>query len=240
MRILLLAALMGCAPPPRAELAWTFEARVTTGEVRVLPIVALHEAPPLSLETYVGRDVAWGWEGIRRARTAELRTIPDAIGVELPAAVNGVLGTRWAGQFRSGGWPLGARDRVAAALSGKRPVDETLSEVAGRVRADASLFLWILDLQGRPVSADEFPDCILLTPCGPVLVDPSDESYLVDAKVGVALVARDGEVVLRYTDVFQAILGRAGAARAARDLARDLAEEIGKVWAVEDILADDG
>jgi hypothetical protein len=67
-----------------------------------------------------------------------------------------------------------------------------------------------------------------------MLHDPSDEPYLVSARLCMALVASDGEVVVRYEDRFEGVLsGPDGVHRAGRELARALASEVTKVWAVD-------
>ena len=65
-----------------------------------------------------------------------------------------------------------------------------------------------------------------------MLVDHADEPYVVWLVAGVALVAADGEVLIRYEDVYTTVLShRVGEDRAATDLARLMAAEVTKVWA---------
>ncbi len=133
------------------------------------------------------------------------------------------------------GLPAGARDKVTDALLGRRPgLDAALGEAARAVGGDAALFSWVSELDGQPLSLLGFPGEVVETPVGPVVLDHDDEPYLVTAKVGMALVTRDGEVVVRYQDTFETILSaRTDSARAGRELARALAREVTLVWGTD-------
>ena len=237
----LVAALLltGCSSAKRQlDLAWTFEARRTAGEVRVVPVVDLHEPLALDRSTFVGLDLPWEREGVRRERTAQLAEIPEEVRLALPGAVNGELGRRWNGQFRVGSFPMGGHERVEAALRRGTDVDRVLEDLARAVGGQATLFTWVSDLSGRPLTAEGFPGDILETPRGPVVVDHWDEPYWVTASVGMALVTSDGEVVLRYADTYEAVLSaRQTPDRVGRELAQGLAAEVVKVWAVDPRLA---
>ena len=80
----------GCAvrsaEAPIAQ-AWLFEAQPAVGEVRVLPTLVLHEAPELTLQSFVDRNVGSEQRQIREARTRQLGEIPLALGQALPGAV---------------------------------------------------------------------------------------------------------------------------------------------------------
>jgi hypothetical protein len=63
------------------------------------------------------------------------------------------------------------------------------------------------------------------------VVDHRDEPYRVVARAGLALVASDGEVVVRYADTFETVLNeRSDADQAARVLARALVAEVATLW----------
>jgi len=84
------------------------------------------------------------------------------------------------------------------------------------------------------LSSLAFPGQPVATPIRPVTVNHADEPYLVTLLCGLALVTSDGEVVIRYEDVYQTVLsGKIGPNRAAADLAGVMAEEVTKVWATE-------
>jgi len=228
--------LMGCAPhhldgPVRPSVSWDFAARPTYGEVRVLPVVADVEPQPLVQDTFLGAQLPGFRLASRAQRTRQLRAVPGAVGLALPGAVYGELGPAWQGHFRVGAFPSGGRDRFLAALRGRVDLEAALSDLARDIGGDASLFVWVDRLIGSPLSAEAFPGDIVRTDIGPVVVDHADEPYRVTARVGMALVASDGEVVLRYRDAFEAVLSqRSDPARVGREMARALAHEIAPVW----------
>lgn len=233
------SAAVGCVRPslvnPADHLSFAFEARPTWGEVRVVPVLAVHHPVELNLDSYLGAALPHHRQSVRRARTRELAEVPDALARALPGEVNGRLGLAWRGQFRSHHFPSGAYHHVADALTGQRPdLTAVLGNAARAVGGEATLFSWVRQLEGEPLSLRGFPGEVIQTSAGPVVLDHEDEPYLVTARVGMALVTRDGEVVLRYEDTYDAILsGREGAADAGRSLAHALAEEVVMVWATD-------
>lgn len=231
-----LLGLVACATkqPQGLYQPWTFEARVTAGEVRVVPIVQLHSELEVDTRSYVGIPLPHERLQKRKQQTEALARVPDALAEALPGAVNGQLGLAWHGQFHHASWPLGAADKVHAALNGERALDVTLEEVAGQIGGEATLFTWVRELDGLPLSTLAFPGQAVPTPIRPVTIDHTDEPYLVNLLCGLALVTADGEVVIRYEDVYQTVLsGKVGPDRAAADMAAVMAEEVTKVWATE-------
>jgi hypothetical protein len=238
--------IAGCAPHHldgtlRPTVSWDFAARPTYGEVRVLPVVTDLEPQVLVRETFLGSDLPGFRLASRARRTQELEAVPGAVGLALPGAVHGELGPSWDGHFRVGAFPNGGRERILAALRGRVDLETALSDLARNVGGDASLFVWVDRLVGSPLSAEAFPGDIVRTEIGPVVVDHSDEPYRVTARVGMALVASDGEVVLRYRDAFEAVLSRrSDPLRVGRELARALAREVAPVWPCDPRLAEPG
>ncbi len=242
---LLTVGVAGCAGKQvTPHQPWKFEARTTHGVVRVLPVLALAEAGEVPLEGYVGARLPWLREWLRGQRTAEVGRIPDAIGSTLPGAINGELGARWDGHFLGGRFAPGSRRAIRNALQGKGDLDQALSASArgldGSHGERAVLVTWVTRIDAEPLTARGFAGDIVQTSSGPVVLDHIEEPFLVDARLGMALVAHDGEVVLRYSDRFETVLSaRRGASDAANDLARSLASEVAKVWATDPRLEDD-
>lgn len=234
----LLVAAAGCAhrdaPAPGPVLPFAFEARPTAGEIRVVEVIPLHPTPTVDLDDWLGPALPDARVRVRTERTGQLAALAGEVGRALPGEVNGALGDQWPGQFRGHRLPGAARHQLEDALRGGRALDPTLAAAARAVGGDAVLFSWVDLVQASPLSTLGPPGEILETDAGPALVDHADEAYLVSARVGLALVTADGEVVLRYQDTYEAVLSGAGGPRAAgRDLAQALAEEVARVWAVD-------
>ncbi len=236
-RWLVMAVLLGagCATHTAPELSWRFEARATHGEVQVVPMIELHEDPELDLHVYLNPALRLPFGDrydLRRYRTDQLTEFPFNVALSLPGAVNGELGMRWKGQFRTARYPLGGHKKVKQALEGKGDLDETLGDVARNMSGQATFFTWVQDLEGRPLTRDGVPGWVRDTDWGPVVLRLTEEPYLVTMRVGMALVTRDGEVVLRYEDTYTTVLtDRQDPEAAGADLARSIAAEVTKVWA---------
>ena len=222
--------IVAAAWATEGALPWDFSAREATGDVRVLPLLTLGQVDDsLVRETWIGLPAPPAQERVRRRRTSELQRIPHEIGLALPGAVNGELGPSWSGDFHLANWPEGTEARMAGAI--ERQDWQALRGVARAVGGDAVLVTWLTDLVGDPITASYLPGDVAQTAAGPVVVDLSDEPYLVSATIGAALVTRDGEVCVRYSDTFNAILSaRYDAPKVGRQLARGMATELTRVW----------
>lgn len=227
---LLFALLAGCVARPAADLSWSFEARAVPGEIKVLPVIGPAQDPEVILESWIGAELTPLRTSLREARTEDLRALPDAVRTALPGQVHAALRGTWEGEFTVGRYPIGGKERVQAALRTRQPLDETLGVIA-RAAKSAVLVTWVESLDGIPLTVHSPPGETITTSSGPVLVDLFDEPYRVEATLGCALVAADGEVVLRYQDSFETVVsGARDANTAGRALAADLAAEVAKVW----------
>lgn len=242
MRLLPLIAVLisGCVAQPAADLTWQFEARLMPGVIRVMPVVGPSESPKVVLDSWVGAGLSSKRTRLREARTGELERMPSAVRTALPGEVHAALQGTWTGEFRVGRFPLGGKDRLQSALRSHTEVDATLGVIA-RAANSAILVTWVESLEGTPLTVQAPPGALIDTDGGPVLVDLFDEPYRVEATLGCALVAADGEVVLRYTDSFETVLtGSQDAQLAGRELAAALAAEIAMVWPVDPRLSING
>lgn len=229
-------ALLGCAHPVSTDplLPFRFEARPTGGEVRVVPALQLHDAVSPDFGSFFGTALAQGQIDVREVRAHELGELSSAVGRALPGEVNGQLGRTWTGQFLTHPFPPAARQRVADALRTGRDLDVALADAARAIGGDAALISWMDQLEATPMTLSDLPGELLDTPAGPVVVDYPDEPFLVTARVGMALVTADGEVVVRYQDTYQTVLsGTRGPQIAGRDLAHSLAAEVALIWSVD-------
>lgn len=224
---------MGCGSRrvPEPQLPFTWEARAIEGEVRVLEGLAAHEPVVLELGSFVGGELPEPRALVRERRLSEVHQLPQSVGWALPGAVNGALADHWVGDFRSGSWPSGRRERVLSALQRGHGLDRALGDVARAAGGDAVLVSWVDRLQARPLSLDGFPGELVHTPAGSVIIDHGDEPYLVELRAGMALVAADGEVVVRYHQNMATVVSKARSPEAVgRALAADMAAEVAKVW----------
>jgi hypothetical protein len=233
-RLLPIATLVGLAAcaarSGEVTLSWDASARYPAGVIHVLPVLGTYEQPRVDLDEGL-RDltVSRDREQIRRERTYELVQVPGAIALALPGEVQVALGDAWSGRFRSARWPVGGRDRLAAALHRDGSLDDALASLA---RDDGLVLVtWVDDLRGDPLTAEALPGEVVHTASGPVIVDLFAEPYRVTAGVGMALVASDGEVVVRYADRFEGLLSASRDSDVVgRELARDLAEQAALLW----------
>lgn len=228
--------VVGCAHPvgPDPFLPFSFEARPTGGEVRVVPALQLHAPVSPELGNYLARRLPEGQVDVRIHRAHQLAELSSAVGLALPGEVNGELGSSWSGQFLTHPFPAASRQRLEEALRTGREVDLALADAARAIGGDAVLISWMDELDAKPLSLFDLPGQVLETAAGPVLVDFPDEPYRVSARVGMALVTADGEVVVRYHDTYETVLsGARGPSVAGRDLAHALAAEVAMVWAVD-------
>ncbi len=234
--LLMLSACAHRGAADRIPEPWKFEAQVTRGEVRVLPVIAMHDEIPVELGSFVGLTIPYERQQLRARRTQQLEAVPASLGERLPGAVNGQLGAAWSGQFHHGAWPLGGQEKLRKALleTGKTgDVDAVLSELARGTSAEATLFTWVRQVNGDPVTLHGFPGSTVDTPVGPVHVNHRDEAYVVTLDVGLALVTNSGEVLIRYEHDYSALLTGRSSGEAAGDLARRVADDVTKVWATE-------
>lgn len=231
---------IGCghplSPRPMGEpfLPYHFEARTTAGEVRVVPALRLHDPLAPEIGSMLGPRLSDAQQRLRFVRAAQLNHLSAEVGLALPSEVNGQLGDRWMGQFRLVRYPLGVKRRLIDALRAGRDVDRVLGDAAQAIGGDASLVTWIDEVEAVPLTLLEWPGLVVETESGPVMVDAVDEPYVVKAAIGMALVAADGEVVLRYYDHYETVLSSTrGPKVAARELAFLVAREVSGVWVTD-------
>ena len=223
---------------PLDLLPFAFEARASRGEIWVMPPLAVHAPVEMSNQHILGAALSPAQHAIRARRMREIGALPQTIAEVLPGEVNAQLGAMWTGQFRHHPAPISRAHRLTDAVLHRRPdlhaVFEDYAEAFGRW----ALLTWITELESQPLMGRALPGEVVKTESGPVVVDFVDDPHLLSVRLGTALLAPDGEVVLRYEDRFEAVLtGRSGCQQAARQLAAALANEISLVWMTEGRLA---
>jgi len=225
---------VGCAPHAPPALHAQQDNRSLHGEVLVVPMIERHAAPELDLGVFVNDalELPYGARyDLRVHRTEQLGELPYHVALSLPGAVNGLLGMNWKAQFRTAKYPMGAQARVKSALAGKADLDQTLRQVSGNLGRRAVLYTWLQELHGHPLTRDGAPGWVEETEWGPVVIRWTEEPYLVTMRVGMALVTRDGEVVLRHEDLFTTVLSDYQDPEVAGgDIARNIAAEVMAEW----------
>ena len=237
-RIVLPIALLlssGCIkPPPTTNITpWLFEARPENGNIQVLPVISAFELDEATQQDFVGPIPHWRYQ-LRKQRVRSILSIPDAVAIALPGALASQLPSNWPGHFQVGHFPGGLKSKLTDSLTKGESIDDYLGEMASRKQDVATLVSWVEDITATPITQEAAPGEMVQSDVGPILVSLFEESYRVRATVGMALVASDGEVILRYRDDFESILGeQRNPNRVGRDLAMSLAREITKMWPID-------
>ena len=220
----------GRVPTNGPNMQWRFEARPAGGQIAVLPVLSLMRTHQVSDQDYVGPIPPWRLE-LRKQRISEMKRVPEAVGLALPGALASNLPQDWSGQFRVGTYPKALKSKLTDHLSKNEPLDSLLSELGRREDGVLTLVSWVEGTHISPITAEAAPGEVVESDVGPVAVNLFEESYRIRATVGLALIASDGEVILRYRDDFESILGaQRNPMRVGRDLALGLAQEIIKMW----------
>ncbi|MFT6822147.1 MAG: hypothetical protein ACJATT_005982, partial [Myxococcota bacterium] len=215
---------------------WDFNGRAVPGSVRVMPVIAPTDVQ-LDDETWVGAGLSELRQDLRRERESMATDIPASIASALPGAINGRVGASWGGEFSVGRYRMGARRRLEHHV-GALSMVPALTDAATRGDSASTLFIWVEEVSANPLSAETFAGDIVVTEVGPVVVDHQVEPYRVSAKVGAALVASDGQIVVRYVDHFEAVLTDRGPSATGRMIAQGLADELSLVWPSDERLMD--
>jgi putative intracellular protease/amidase len=213
--------------------SYRFNGLDAQGDIRVFPALHAYATPEVRLDDYVTETVSPGRARIRAARTADLALVPEAIALALPGAIGARVDPLWKADFRVARAPLRARDRLLTAIrrGDNALLEATLRDVARAVGGEATLFTWITNLDGEPVTTLDAPGTIIEGPQGSIVIDLFEDPYLVEAEIGIALVTSDGHIIVRYADRARALLApHHGPSRAGRALADALAAEVAKVW----------
>lgn len=119
-------------------------------------------------------------------------------------------------------------------------LDAALTDTARAGGGRPVLVTWVRGLSGSPLTNEFIVGEVTFIGEGPVVVT-LEEPYRVSGRFGLALVAPDGEVLVRYEEPFEAVLSDTyGPGRIARDVARDLAVEVARFWPVDPEAVVDG
>lgn len=226
---------VGCikTQPTTSVTPWLFEARPENGNIQVLPVISAFELAEATQQDFVGPIPPWRFQ-LRKQRVRSLRSVPDAVAMALPGALASQLPSNWPGHFEVGHFPGTLKSKLADSLTKGESIDGYLGEMGSRKQDVATLVSWVEEIEATPITQEAAPGEMVQSDVGPIVVNLFEESYRVRATVGMALVASDGEVILRYRDDFESILGeQRNPNRVGRDLAISLAREITKMWPID-------
>lgn len=231
--MLLLCLASGCHAhlSPMDKLAWDIHPGMVTGEVLVAPVLVVAEAPTPDLTGIVGEKLD-GWQAQGRIeRTAHLAELPYAFHANVPGALYASLPEQWDGHFRDTRLTLPQTMALTAALKDpERSPTPLMGEIAAASGAQAVLFTWVVETEGRPLTDEHLVGELVVHEGVPVVVDHDAEPYAVEALIGVALVAADGDVLFRYQDRYSGLLVGDGPQDLGRDMARSLVDDITPYW----------
>lgn len=203
-----------------------------------MPILNLLNLGEVSQKDFIGPIPPWRLQ-LRKQRMESLKDVPDAVGLALPGALASELPAHWSGQFLVGHFPGAMKSKMTERIQSGESIDALLTEMASRKKGTSTLVSWVEHVTATPITQEAAAGDLVSTEVGPIIVNLFEESYRVRATLGMALVASDGEVILRYNDVFESILGdQRNTHRVGRDLAIRLAQEITKMWPIDSRLSE--
>jgi hypothetical protein len=236
--VLLALAFSLLAPPSHAELLlpqaprggelpWASEPTGPIREVLVLPILLLEGVPGMETTGFLGERPLPGEGTLRLERARQLRTVPELLSVSIPGELARGLPPEWMPHLRAASQNPRALRRLARTLERGDSPEALMRRIAARVDEDAVLFQWIQAIRLNPLCATEVPRSTTEVAGRLVFIDDRVEPVLVEATLGMALVRRDGDIVLRYQDTYETVLSEATSVqRACRELARAFLDDL--------------
>ncbi len=236
---LILGALLLCSSPPAQagpgmpttlpcrELDWGWAPLDLGSDIRVAPLVVIGPMPDLEQVGFLGETLEGKAALLRELRSTQVAAVTESFSDALPGALASALPEGWQGRFSDARVPPSTRTQLAAGLDGRRSLEDALQLAVDRLPGEVVLFRWMSDVTAEPLSASTAPGTTLRAADRLIYVDGHTDPVLAHATVGLALVAADGEVFLRYEDRYSFVItGSDNALRAGRSLARQLVEDL--------------
>lgn len=209
MLLLLSIACANHQPRPTDALDWDLHPELVSGVIQVAPVIVIAELPQAELEDGVGQRLApWLAQG-RIQRTQELAELPYAYRSAVPGALHQALPSDWDAHFMDGKLPVAQQVHLANALSDpSTSLTQAFSQAAQAMGGDATLFTWVLQAEGSPLTNTHMVGELVWADGLPVVVDHVSEPYTVRAELGLALVDSHGQVLFRYQDDYAGVLSK--------------------------------
>ena len=203
-----------------------------------MPVLSVIELGDVEQLDFIGPIPPWRLH-LRKQRMESIKTVPDAVGMALPGALASQLPIDWGGSFHVGHYSGSIKSKMTDHIAHGESIDRLLIEMGSRKKGVSTLVSWVEELEATPITQEAAPGEMVITEVGPIIVNLFEECYRIRATVGMALVTSDGEVILRYRDQFESILGEQRSPnRVGRDLALSLAKEITKMWPIDPRLSE--
>ena len=229
---LLLAPTAQAAPGlpsglPAGELEWGWSPLDLGSDIRVAPLVVVGPLPVLEPVGFLGEELQGEAAHLRALRSTQVAAVTESFSDALPGTLASALPDGWRGHLSDARVPASARTQLAAGLDGRRSLDGALQLAVDRLPGEVVLFRWISDIEAQPLGTTTAPGTTLRAADRLVYVDEHTDPVLARATVGLALVAADGEVFLRYEDRYTFVITSTNtSARAGRELARMLVHDL--------------
>jgi hypothetical protein len=212
---------------PTRELDWGWSPLELGSDIRVAPLVVVGPLPSLEPVGFLGEELQGDAATLRALRCDQVAAVTESFSDALPGALASALPPGWQGHFSDARVPASTRTQLTAGLDGRRSLDSALQLAVDRLPGEVVLFRWISDIEAQPLGTTAAPGTTLRAADRLVYVDEHTDPVLAHATVGLALVAADGEVFLRYEDRYSFVItGTNTSLRAGRDLARRLVEDL--------------
>ncbi len=212
---------------PSYELEWAWAPLELGSDIRVAPLVVMGPLPDLEPVGFLGEQLEGNAAYLRQLRGSQVAAVTESFSDALPGALASALPDGWNGHFSDARTTASTRTQLAAGLDGRRSLDSALQLAVDRLPGEVVLFRWISDITAEPLATTTAPGTTLRAADRLVYVDEHTDPVLAQATVGLALVAADGEVFLRYEDRYSFVItGSNTALRAGRDLARKLVTDL--------------
>ena len=230
---LLFGGLYGCATMNHVveEPCWDAQPTAIDGAIFVAPAIVATELPDINLEGFLGEELEAGWAQRRIRRTAELAELPYALADALPGELHDILPSDWQGHFRPTGLDKRThRSLIHAALT-HNGFHQQLATTAQNLGGGGTLFIWVTELDGHPLTKSKMSGEMIFHNQIPVLVGQETEPYKVEIALGAALFDADGTLAFRYRDHYSTLLSETqDLPKVASELAESLVDDLRLIW----------
>ncbi len=212
---------------PVDELDWGWAPLELGSDIRVAPMMVIGPLPDLEPVGFLGEELTGSAAHLRAVRSTQVAAVSESFSDALPGALASALPEGWHGRFSDARVPAGTRTKLAAGLDGRSSLDNALQLAVDRLPGEVVMFRWMSDISAEPLGTTTAPGTTLRAADRLVYVDEHTDPVLAHATVGLALVAADGEVFLRYEDRYSFVITSNNTSlRAGRALARQLVRDL--------------